>query len=190
MLTSSIKQFKYYKQLAEKAMSQVDDGSLFNRLHGDDNSIAIIVQHLAGNMQSRWSNIFTEDGEKSWRKRDEEFEQFIQTRTQLTDVWENGWKVLFDTLNSVTASDLGRTIYIRNEGLTVSDAIIRQLCHYSYHCGQIVYKCRQISGGKWESLSIPKKESDVFNSNKFGIKKGENNYLDGLEDQKDKKMDR
>ena len=190
ILTSSIKQFKYYKQLAEKAMSQVDDGSLFNRLHGDDNSIAIIVQHLAGNMQSRWTNIFTEDGEKSWRKRDEEFEQFIQTRTQLTDVWENGWKVLFDTLNSVTASDLGRTIYIRNEGLTVSDAIIRQLCHYSYHCGQIVYKCRQISGGNWKSLSIPKKESDVFNSNKFGIKKGENNYLDGLEDQKDKKMDR
>lgn len=190
MLTSSIKQFKYYKQLAEKAMSQVDDGSLFNRLHGDDNSIAIIVQHLAGNMQSRWSNIFTEDGEKSWRKRDEEFEQFIQTRTQLTDVWENGWKVLFDTLNSVTASDLGRTIYIRNEGLTVSDAIIRQLCHYSYHCGQIVYKCRQISGGNWKSLSIPKKESEVFNSNKFGIKKGENHYLDGLEDQKDKKYDR
>jgi hypothetical protein len=190
MLTSSIKQFNYYKQLAEKAMSQVDDGSLFNRLHGDDNSIAIIVQHLAGNMQSRWSNIFTEDGEKSWRKRDKEFEQFIQTRTQLTDVWENGWKVLFDTLNSVTASDLGRTIYIRNEGLTVSDAIIRQLCHYSYHCGQIVYKCRQISGGNWKSLSIPKKESVVFNSNKFGIKKGENNYLDGLEEQKDKKMDR
>jgi Protein of unknown function (DUF1572) len=190
MLTSAVKQFRYYKQLADKAMTQVDDGSLFNRLHDDDNSVAIIVQHLTGNMQSRWTNIFTEDGEKSWRKRDEEFEQIIQTRTQLTDVWENGWKVLFETLCSLTDSDLIRIIYIRNEALTVSDAIIRQLCHYSYHCGQIVYKCRQMSDGKWKSLSIPKKESDIFNSNKFGIQKGENRYLDGLEDQKNKNNDR
>lgn len=187
MLTSSIKQFKYYKQLAEKAMTQVEDASLFHRLHEDDNSISIIVQHLAGNMQSRWTNIFTEDGEKSWRKRDEEFEHIIQTRTQLAEVWENGWKVLLETLSSLNDSDLNRIIYIRNEALSVSDAIIRQLCHYSYHCGQIVYKCRQMTPGKWESLSIPKKESNVYNSNKFGIKKGENNYLDYLEDQKDKK---
>jgi hypothetical protein len=189
MLTSAVKQFRYYKQLADKAMTQVDDGPLFNRLHDDDNSVAIIVQHLAGNMRSRWTNIFTEDGEKSWRKRDEEFEQIIQTRTQLTEVWENGWKVLFDTLCSLTDSDLTRIIYIRNEALTVSDAIIRQLCHYSYHCGQIVYKCRQMSGGKWQSLSIPKKESDAFNSNKFGIQKGENRYLDGLENKKYKNND-
>ncbi len=184
MLTSSIKQFNYYKILADKAMTQVEDVSLFHRLHENDNSIAIIVQHLSGNMQSRWTNIFTEDGEKSWRKRDEEFEEVIMDKKMLLDVWENGWKKLFDTLESLTVLDLSRTIYIRNEGLTVSDAIIRQLSHYSYHCGQMVYKCRQMSGDNWESLSIPKKESDTFNENKFRIAKGEKQYLDSLNNHK------
>lgn len=182
MLTSSLKQFRYYKQLADKAMSQVEDKSLFHRIHEDDNSIATIVQHLSGNMQSRWTNIFTEDGEKSWRKRDEEFEEVIKSKKQLLETWEVGWKILFTTLESLTGSDLSRTIYIRNEGLTVSDAIIRQLCHYSYHCGQIVYKCRQMSDGQWKSLSIPKKESKAFNDKKFSVAKGENKYLDSLDE--------
>ena len=180
MLSSSQKQFRYYKQLADKAMAQVDTTLLFHRLHDDDNSIAMIVQHLSGNMKSRWTNIFNEDGEKSWRNRDAEFEEVLSDPTQVMETWRSGWQLLFETLDTLTEDDLQRTIYIRNEGLTVMDAILRQLCHYSYHCGQIVYKCKQLNTEKWESLSIPKKESKMYNFKKFAEVSEQKHFLDNL----------
>ena len=183
MLQSSIKQFKYYKQLADKAMDQVETEKFFDKIHDDDNSIAMIIQHLSGNMKSRWTNIFTEDGEKEWRNRDAEFEEVIKTHEKIKEIWQSGWAVLFLTLESLTDEDLGRIIYIRNEGLSVSDAILRQLCHYSYHCGQIVYKCKQLNNGTWQSLSIAKDKSKAYNFKKFEQIKEEKHFLDSLLDQ-------
>lgn len=183
MLTSSIKQFKYYKQLADKSIAQIESEALFHRLHEDDNSIVMIIQHLSGNMKSRWTNIFTEDGEKEWRNRDSEFEELIQTKEKAMEVWESGWFTLFETLDSLTTSDLDRIIYIRNEGIKVSNAIIRQLCHYSYHVGQIVYKCKQLSKGEWKTLSIARNASASYNFKKFDQIKEEKDYLDSLLDE-------
>lgn len=180
MLESSIKQFQYYKQLAEKAMIQVNDTVLFDRAHDDDNSISMIVQHLSGNMLSRWTNIFTEDGEKSWRNRDQEFEAVLNNRDLVIKVWESGWDALFGTLSSLNEDDLDKIIYIRNEGMSVRDAILRQLCHYSYHVGQIVYKCKQSTNEKWESLSIARNKSVEYNFKKFDQIKEQKHFLDSL----------
>ncbi|MCZ2339966.1 MAG: DUF1572 domain-containing protein [Chitinophagales bacterium] len=180
MLSSSIKQFKYYKQLAEKAMAQITPDQLFDRLHEDDNSIAIIVHHLYGNMMSRWTNIFTEDGEKPWRHRDGEFEDMLSTPEEVYVTWDKGWSRLFETLQSLDVADLQKIIYIRNEGHTVEDAIIRQLCHYSYHCGQIVYKCKQLKADNWQTLSIAKGKSDQYNSGKFAQEKSNKHFTDNL----------
>jgi len=180
MLASSIKQFKYYKQLGDKSMSQISEDAIFHKLHDDDNSIAMVIQHLSGNMKSRWTNIFTEDGEKEWRNRDAELEEVIKTKAEALEIWESGWKTLFETLESLSESDLDSMIYIRNEEIKVSDAIIRQLCHYSYHVGQIVYKCKQLSVGEWKTLSIARNESAKYNFKKFEQIKGEKDYLDSL----------
>lgn len=180
MLASSIKQFKYYKLLADKAMAQVSTAYLFEKLHEADNSIAMIIQHLAGNMKSRWTNIFTEDGEKAWRNRDAEFEEELKSKEALLEIWQIGWDTLFQTLGSLSEDDLSRIIYIRNEGMTVSDAIIRQLCHYSYHVGQIVYKCKQSREHAWQSLSIPKNNSAAYNFKKFDQIKEQKHFLDNL----------
>lgn len=181
ILTSSIKQFKYYKQLADKAMDQLtDEAQIFHQIHVEDNSIAIIMHHLSGNMKSRWTNIFDEDGEKPWRNRDKEFDVIQDTPENLRQMWEEGWNVLFSTLQSLSDADIDKVIYIRNEGLTISDAILRQLCHYSYHCGQIVSKCKQLAGGKWESLSIPRNNSDMYNQEKFSKEKQTKHFLDTL----------
>ena len=180
MLVSAIKQFTYYKQLADKAINQIQEEGLFHQFHDNDNSIAIIMKHMAGNMKSRWTNIFTEDGEKPWRNRDSEFESSLKTRKECIDLWESGWKILFDTLGSLQESDLDRIIYIRNEGMTVTDAILRQMCHYSYHCGQIVFKCKQLAEENWISLSIPKNKSADYNFKKFDQIREEKHYLDSL----------
>jgi hypothetical protein len=183
MITSSIKQFKYYKQLADKALAQIQPDQLCHRYHEDDNSIAIIIQHMSGNMKSRWTNIFTEDGEKMWRKRDEEFEPITTNVEEIFQLWNDGWQVLFQTLEHLSDSDLDRIIYVRNEGMTVSDAILRQLCHYSYHCGQIVYKCKQLSGDHWQTLSIAKNQSEVYNFKKFEQIAEQKHFLDSLLEQ-------
>lgn len=180
MIAIVISFFRYYKQLAEKAMLQIDDATLFHQYHEEDNSIGIIVQHMVGNMKSRWTNIFTEDGEKPWRDRDIEFISTITERESLLITWEEGWKVLFETLDGLTEEDLSLTLKIRNENITIAEAIIRQLCHYSYHCGQIVYKCKQTSAGSWTSLSIPKNESKSYNFKKFEQISKEKKFLDSL----------
>jgi len=162
-LNSVIKRFEYYKTLGEKAFEQVDDDGLFWQYNEGSNSIAMIVQHLAGNMLSRWTDFLTSDGEKSSRNRDAEFEPVINSRAELLEKWNEGWSCMLNALTSITGSDWNKTIYIRNEAHSVVDAINRQLAHVPYHVGQIVFIGKMIAGEKWRSLSIPKGQSESFN---------------------------
>lgn len=155
-LHSAIKRFKNYKDLGDKTFEQLAEKDFFVQPNEASNSIAIIIQHLYGNMMSRWTNFLTEDGEKEWRKRDEEFEVIHCSKQDLLSFWNTGWDCLFKTLQNLTEEDLSKTIYIRTEPLTVVDAIIRQMAHYPYHVGQIVYIGRWIKDEQWTSLSIPK----------------------------------
>lgn len=155
-LKDSIKRFRYYKELGDKTFEQLNETDLFYQPSSESNSIAVIVQHMYGNMLSRWTNFLTEDGEKEWRKRDAEFEIMKCTKQDLLSFWNDGWKCMFDTLESLTPADLTKTVTIRTEPLTVYDAILRQLAHYPYHVGQIVYLGRLIKNEQWKSLSVPK----------------------------------
>lgn len=162
-LNSVIKRFKEYKALGDKTFEQLNDGEMLWQPNEASNSIAVIVQHLHGNMLSRWTNFLTEDGEKGWRKRDEEFDVHQFSKQQLLDKWNEGWNVLLHTLESLQEEDLLKTITIRTQPLIVVDAINRQLAHYSSHVGQIVYIGKMIKSGEWKSLSIPKNASAEFN---------------------------
>jgi len=177
-LESVIKQFQYYKSLGEKAMSQLTDNELHQELKKNSNSIAIIVKHIGGNMLSRWTNFLHTDGEKSWRNRDEEFEDNLKTRAEILDLWEEGWNCLFLALQPLGRKDLEKIIYIRNEGHTVIEAINRQMMHYAYHIGQMVWIAKLIKGEDWNSLSIPKGESKHYNTDKFELKKGKRHFTD------------
>lgn len=166
-LESSRRLFRYYKGLGDKAMAQVDDEALMHQPDPESNSIALIVKHMSGNMLSRWTDFLTSDGEKTWRQRDQEFEGSYADREALLEAWEKGWQCLFDAVDPLTAADIERIVYIRNEGHTVMEAIQRQIAHYSYHVGQIVFLAKHLSGAQWQSLSIPKGNSQVFNAEKF-----------------------
>lgn len=155
-LASVKRHFNQYKSLGDKTMEQLDERNLFWQYNDQSNSIAIIVQHMWGNMLSRWTNFLTEDGEKEWRERDAEFQKVIKTKEELITKWDAGWDCLFSALNSLNDSDLDKIIYIRKEPMTVMDAINRQLTHYSYHVGQMVYSGKMQLDGRWVSLSIPK----------------------------------
>ncbi len=176
------KQFLYYKSLGEKTMDQVSDEKLFWQYNTTSNSIAIIVKHLWGNMKSRWTDFLTTDGEKQSRKRDEEFEDDIKTREELIDKWNDGWQCLFDALNSINEDNFYQAIYIRNIEHSITDAINRQLAHYSYHIGQIVYLGKMINDTHWDSLSIAKGNSKVFNEQRFAQPKHKAHYTDKLMD--------
>jgi len=162
-LKDSIDLFRYYKKLGERAMAQCPDQRLFSMLDAESNSVAIVVKHMAGNMRSRWTDFLTSDGEKPDRNRDSEFEDPPTTRAELMELWERGWKLLFDALEPLSDTDLTRTITIRTEPHSVTQAINRQIAHDSYHVGQIVYLARHLAGDKWQSLTIPKKKSGEFN---------------------------
>lgn len=166
-LTSVIKQLNYYKSLADKTFIQLTDEELNWQYNPHSNSIATIVKHVSGNMLSRWTNFLTEDGEKSWRNRDAEFETSYLNKTELITIWDTGWTCVFMAIEPLTEDDLERIIYIRNEGHTITDAINRQLAHYSYHIGQIVMIGTQLKGENWQSLSIPKGKSNSYNAEKF-----------------------
>lgn len=178
-LESVIKQFEYYKLLGEKTFEQVTDEQLFWQYNSESNSIAMIVQHLSGNMLSRWTDFLTSDGEKEWRNRDAEFEQTISSRSEMMTAWNKGWGCLFETLNILTPNDLERVIYIRNQGHTVMEAINRQLAHYPYHIGQIVFIGKMCSSS-WQSLSIPKGASSEFNNKKFAQPPRREHFTDAL----------
>lgn len=162
-LESAIKYFRQQKSLGDKAIEQLSEENLLWQYNENSNSIAIIVNHLWGNMLSRWSNFLTEDGEKDWRNRDSEFEQVISSKEEIIKKWNDGWKCVFDSLESLKEEDLSKTIFIRKEPHNVGDAINRQLAHYSNHVGQIVYIGKMALDEKWKSLSIPKGKSKDFN---------------------------
>ncbi len=163
-LKDSLDVFRYYKKLGEHAMAQCPDDALFASLDAESNSIAIIVKHMAGNMRSRWTDFLTTDGEKPDRNRDTEFETPPKTRAALMELWERGWKYVFDALEPLGDEDLVRTITIRTEPHSVMQAINRQVAHYSYHVGQIVYVAKHLAGNKWQTLTVPKKKSTEFNA--------------------------
>jgi hypothetical protein len=162
-LATVIRRLKYYKDLAEKAFVQLDEKGFHYQPNSASNSIAIIVQHLAGNMLSRFTNFLTEDGEKGWRQRDNEFEIHNYLKQQVIDLWEKGWQSCFNALESLTEDDLLKKVYIRKEPWTVIDAINRQLAHYPHHIGQILYISKMIKGEEWKNLSIPKGQSQQYN---------------------------
>lgn len=163
-LTNAIKRFEYYKQLGDQTFSQLNELDFSFQPNNESNSIAIIIQHMYGNMLSRWTNFLTEDGEKDWRKRDAEFEVFECSKQDLISFWNEGWKCLLDTLKSLQPEDLTKTVHIRNEPLQVYDAILRQLAHYPYHVGQIIFIAKIIKGNDWQNLSIAKGDSNKFNN--------------------------
>ncbi|HVH72086.1 MAG TPA: DUF1572 domain-containing protein [Candidatus Dormibacteraeota bacterium] len=164
-LKDSIDLFGYYKKLGERAMAQCSDENLIAVIDSDSNSISIIVKHMAGNMRSRWMDFLTTDGEKPDRNRDTEFEDPPRTRAALMDLWERGWKCLFDALEPLTEADLARTVTIRTEPHSVMQAINRQMAHYAHHVGQVVFLAKHLTAkttGKWDSLSVPRGQSKQF----------------------------
>ncbi|TDO72826.1 uncharacterized protein DUF1572 [Flavobacterium chryseum] len=177
-LESVKKQFLYYKMLGEKAMDQLEPEQLFVSVNEDTNSIATIIKHISGNMLSRWTDFLTSDGEKEWRNRDAEFENDLQSKEEVLATWNKGWDCFLDALNSLKAEQLSDIIYIRNEGHTVIEAINRQLAHYPYHIGQIVFYAKQLKNSSWDSLSIPKNKSGNYNAEKFAKEKEIKNFTD------------
>ena len=186
-LQSVRKQFEYYQLLGERTFAQLQDEELLWQYNPESNSIAITVNHLWGNMMSRWTDFLTTDGEKEWRQRDTEFEDLIKTREQLLAKWNAGWECLFKALDSINEDNFDTVIYIRNMGHTIVEAINRQLAHYAYHVGQIVFIGRMIRGKEWQSLSIPKGGSKAYNQDKFAQPKRKEHftkeYLDGKKKQ-------
>ena len=176
--------FQHYKNLGRKTFDQLEDRDLFHRFDPESNSIAIIVNHLWGNMKSRWTEFLTSDGEKDWRERDLEFEDVIHTRGELLTKWEDGWKCLFDALDTINEDNFDTTVYIRNQAHSIMDAVNRQLGHYAYHVGQIVFIGRILKGDAWQSLSVPKGKSSEFNDAKFSKGKHGGHFTDDFRDGK------
>ncbi len=162
-LETAIRRLKYYKELGDKTFVQLNEWDFHYQPNDESNSIATIIQHMAGNMLSRWTNFLTEDGEKEWRKRDEEFEIHQYTKQELIELWEKGWTCFLGTVSALKKKDLKKTITIRQEELTVIDAINRQLAHYPYHIGQIIFLAKIIKNKNWQNLSIPKGNSQAYN---------------------------
>jgi hypothetical protein len=162
-LNDSITTFRNYKQMAEKAINQVSDEEFFRTLDDEDNSMAIIVKHIAGNQRSRWKEFLTTDGEKDFRQRDTEFELIDETRESLMAYWENSWQILFDAIEPLTVEDFEQTVTIRGETHTIVEAINRQLTHYAYHIGQITFLAKHFKSKDWQTLSVPKNKSAEFN---------------------------
>ncbi len=179
-ISSAIKQFDYYKGLGDKTIAQLSFEQLKKEFEKDSNSIAIIVKHLSGNMLSRWTNFLSDDGEKEWRKRDEEFEDTFTSKEDLINTWNKGWNCLFEAIKPLSKNDLEQIIYIRNQGHTVTEAINRQMMHYAYHVGQIVFMGKLIKGANWKSLSIAKGKSKAYNKDKFQKDKVKRHFTDDL----------
>jgi hypothetical protein len=165
--------FRQYKKLGDGAIAQCPDDRLTATLDAESNSVAILVKHLAGNMRSRWTDFLTSDGEKPDRDRDSEFESPPADRAELVAMWERGWAILFAALEPLGDDDLGRTITIRGERHSVMQAINRQVAHYSYHVGQIVFVAKHFAGEAWKTLSVPRRQSAQFNADVAAGKKSQ-----------------
>ena len=162
-LKDSLALFRYYKNLAERAIAQLADEQLTAVVDEESNSIALIVKHMTGNMRSRFTDFLTSDGEKADRRRDLEFTDPLQTREALMASWEEGWACVFPALETLGEADLAKAVTIRGEAHSVTQAINRQLAHYSYHCGQIVYLAKHLSHAAWKPLTVGRGESEEFN---------------------------
>ena len=149
-LSTAVRRLKYYKDLGDKTFEQLSDEDFHYQPNDESNSIAVIIQHMAGNMLSRWTNFLTEDGEKEWRQRDDEFEIHSYSKQQLIELWEKGWACFLNAVETLQEDDLLKTIYIRKEPLSVIDAINRQLAHYPYHIGQIIYIAKIARNQDWK----------------------------------------
>lgn len=170
-LDVTLADFRATKRLGQRAMEQLRDDEVNWSPDGESNSIAIIVKHLSGNMISRWTDIFTTDGEKPDRNRDTEFEGSVGDTTALMEIWERGWSRLLETLESLTPDDLERTILIRGEPHTVVQAIIRQTSHYAYHVGQIVFIAKHLRSEGWQTLSVARGKSEEYNQQMLAEKR-------------------
>ena len=179
-LPSAIKQFEYYKLLGEQTFAQLKEEELTWQYNAESNSIATIVKHLAGNMLSRWTDPLTTDGEKECRNREDEFENNITSKETIMILWQRGWTCLFTALNSFSEADLQKELFIRNQGHTVTEAINRQLAHYPYHIGQIVFIGKMVTNDKWLSLSIPKGKSQTYNAEKFATPRHTAHFTDEI----------
>ena len=172
------KLFQYYRELGEKAMEQIEETAFQSEPSPESNSVSVIVQHISGNMLSRFTDFLSSDGEKPWRNREAEFEANSPDKASVLSNWDKGWDCFFEALNALQEADLEKIVYIRNQGHTVLEALSRQLAHYSYHIGQIVYLCRMLAGDKWVSLSIPKGGSQTFNAEKFSQEKARKLFVE------------
>lgn len=161
------KRFLTYKDLGDKTLCQLSDSQIFWQYNEESNSIAILVKHIAGNMLSRWTHFLTEDGEKTWRNRDQEFINTFKTKQEVLDYWEKGWQCLLDALESMNDDNIFSIIYIRGEPHSVLDAVLRQLAHYPYHIGQMIYIAKMLKNTDWQSLSVPRDQSENFNQEMF-----------------------
>jgi hypothetical protein len=179
-LESVKKQFLYYKQLGEKAMEQLQEQDLFWQYNEESNSISTIVNHLSGNMLSRFTDFLTSDGEKPWRNRDNEFEPKITSKKELMTLWNKGWDCLLNAINQLNDEDLNTIVYIRNDGHSVTEAINRQLAHYPYHIGQIVFIAKMRKNEEWKTLSIARNKSADYNERKFSNEKEKRHFSDDL----------
>ena len=170
-LEDALKTFRDYKKLAEGAFAQTSEEDFFRTIDDESNSIAVNVKHMAGNMLSRWTDFLTTDGEKPERDRDMEFEMLPGiTKADMLAYWENGWKCVFDAIEPLQPDDLMRTVTIRGQDHTVVQAINRQIAHYAYHVGQIVYLAKHFKSAEWQSLSVPKNQSEKFNARIAGLR--------------------
>ena len=171
------KLYRYYKSLGDKALDQIEEEKIHFRFEENSNNVATIVKHMAGNMLSRWTDFLTADGEKEWRNRETEFEDTFQSKAEMLAYWENGWNCLFEAIDPLTENDLEKVVYIRNEGHSVVEALNRQLAHYGYHVGQLVFVIKALKSDDWKTLSIPKGGSKNFNKEKFTKEKQRKNFI-------------
>lgn len=161
-LSDTLKRFRYYKMLGEKSFEQLNEKEMHYQVNEESNSIAIIIQHMHGNMISRFTNFLTEDGEKEWRKRDAEFEPTQLSKADLLARWNEGWELVLYTISTLKPNDLLQEITVRSEKLFAFDAILRQLAHYAYHIGQIIFIAKMFRNAQWNSLSIPRNKSKEY----------------------------
>lgn len=167
-LEEARRQMRGHKRLAEGALAQVTDDELFKTLDSEANSIAVIMKHIAGNIRSRFTDFLTSDGEKPDRKRDQEFEMSPGTpRAEIVRWWEEGWARFFEAMDALKPEDVMRTVTIRGEPHTVLQAINRQVAHYAYHTGQIVYLAKHFRSSDWKTLSVARGKSEEFNAVAF-----------------------
>lgn len=183
-LEATVKQFRYYEMLGTKSIERLSETEIFEHPAKGSNNMAMIVKHMVGNMLSRWTDFLTADGEKTWRNRDEEFADDLESKESVLAEWKKGWQCFYDAVLPLSDDDLNRTVLIRNQQHTIVEAINRQLAHYAYHVGQMVFLAKMKLGDKWESLSIAPGESKKYNEKKFTNKDQSGHFTDEFLDNK------